>query len=97
MKKSRFNEKQVVKILAEADTGELTVEKLCQKHGMAPATYYQWKKKFRGMSVNEVKRLRELEAENSQLKRLLAEREMELDIVRRVAKKFNLPLKGRSS
>jgi putative transposase len=94
MKKSKFSDEQIVTILAEGDRCETTVDKLCVKHGISSATYYQWRKKFHGLQTDDVKRLRELESENSLLKRLLAEREMDLAIVRRTAKKLNLPLKG---
>lgn len=94
MRKSRFSDEQIVAILAEGDRGEQTVEALCKEHGISSALYYQWRKKFRGMQQNDVKRLRELERENAQLKRLLAERDLEVDAIRSLAKKFNLPLKG---
>jgi putative transposase len=78
MKRSRFTEEQIIKILNEAQAG-MKVEELCRKHGISTATYYGWKTKFGGMSVSEAMRLRALEAENSKLKRLVAE--LSLDIV----------------
>lgn len=78
MKRSRFTEAQIIEILNEAQNG-MKIEELCRKHGISSATYYSWKAKFGGMSVSEAMRLRALEAENSKLKRLVAE--LSLDIV----------------
>lgn len=89
MRKSEFTEAQIVSVLAEGDRKELTVEELCKKHEISIATYYSWRKRFRGMSVEEAKRYRELERENSKLKRLLAERDLEVDALRElIQKKF---------
>jgi putative transposase len=70
--KKRFNEEQIIGILKEAETGMKPAE-LCRKHGISEATYYNWKAKFGGMTVSDAQRLKELEQENSRLKRLLAE------------------------
>lgn len=78
MKRSRFTEEQIIQILGEAQAG-MKVEELCRKHGISSPTYYSWKSKYGGMTVSEAKRLRALEAENSKLKRLVAE--LSLDIV----------------
>lgn len=78
MKKSRFSEEQIIRILEEAKSG-ITIDELCRKHGVAKATYYSWKSKFGGMTVSEAQKLRALEEENSKLKRLVAE--YALDIV----------------
>jgi len=78
MKRKRFTEEQIVKVLNEAQTG-IKIEELCRKHGISAATYYAWKSKFGGMGLSEVKRLKALESENSRLKRLVAE--LSLDIV----------------
>ncbi len=78
MKKSRFSEQQIIKILEEGKSGT-TVDELCRKHGVAKPTYYSWKSKFGGMTVSEAQRLRALEEENSKLKRLVAD--YALDIV----------------
>lgn len=72
MKKSRFSEEQIIGILKEHDSGAKTSD-LCRRHGMSPATFYKWKSKFGGMDVSDAKRLRGLEAENSKLKRLVAD------------------------
>lgn len=70
--KKRFTEEQIIGFLREAEAG-LAVKELCRRHGFSEASYYQWRSKFGGMSVSEAKRLRELEAENARLKKLLAE------------------------
>ncbi|MCG6117772.1 MAG: transposase, partial [Aquimonas sp.] len=68
MRKSKFTETQIVSILKQADAG-LPVKDLCRQAGISVATYYQWKSKFGGMEASELKRVRELEEENSRLKR----------------------------
>ena len=70
--KKRFTEEQIIKVLNEAKMG-LKVEEVCRKHGISQPTYYNWKSKYGGMAVSEVKRLRALEKENQQLKKLVAE------------------------
>ena len=70
--KNRFTEKQIIGVLKEAEAGTKVAD-LCRKHGISDATYYNWKAKFGGMTVSDAQRLKALEAENSKLKRLLAE------------------------
>jgi putative transposase len=72
MRKSRFTEEQIVGIIQEYAAGA-KVSELCRRHGMSDATFYKWKAKYGGLQVCEVKRLRDLEAENGKLKKLLAE------------------------
>ena len=72
MRKSRFSEEQIVGIIQEYAAGA-KVSELCRRHGMSDATLYKWKAKYGGMQVNEVKLLKDLEAENGKLKKLLAE------------------------
>jgi putative transposase len=71
MRKSKFTESQIVAILAEDESG-LAVGDVCRKQGISNATYYQWKSKYAGVSANELKRIKDLEAENSKLMRILA-------------------------
>ena len=72
MKRSRFNEEQIITILKEQEAGMATAE-VCRRHGISSATFYKWKSKFGGLDVSEARRLRSLEEENSRLKKLLAE------------------------
>jgi putative transposase len=76
MKKSRFTESQIVAILKEADGG-LKVAEVCRKHAISQPTYYNWKSKYGGLSVAELKRIKELEAEHAKLKRMYADLAME--------------------
>ena len=76
MKGKRFSEEQIIGVLKEAEAGAGTKE-LCRRHGISEATYYNWKAKYAGMTVSEARRLKQLEAENSKLKRLLADAELD--------------------
>ena len=76
MKASRFTETQIVAILKEADDGML-VKDVCRKHGISDATYYKWKSKYGGMQASDLKRLKEMERELSQLKRMYADMALE--------------------
>ena len=87
MKKKRFKEEQIVAILRDGERGEKTVEQLCRDHGISQPTYYVWKRKYGAMGEPEIKRLRELEKENGRLKRLLAERDLEIDVMREFVEK----------
>jgi len=83
MKKSKFSESQIVAILREGEAG-LPVAQLMRKYGISQATYYNWKAKYGGTSVAELKRLKELEAENAKLKRMYAELALENTAIRDV-------------
>ncbi len=72
MKKSRFTEKQIAYALRQAESG-VPIEEITRKMGITQATFYHWKKKFAGMGVVELRRLRQLEEENKKLKRLVAD------------------------
>ena len=72
MRKRRFKEEQIVRILKEAESGVPTKD-LCRKYSVSDATFYNWRKKYGGLEVNEAKRLRALEEENKRLKKVLAE------------------------
>ena len=85
MKKGRFSEEQMVKILREAD--KLPVVEVAKRHGVSDATIYVWRKRFGGLEAVDVKRLRQLEQENGRLKKLVAERDLEIEVMKEVAAK----------
>jgi putative transposase len=72
MKTSRFSETQIVSVLKEAEQG-LAVNELCRQYQISSGTYYKWKSKYGGLEASELKRIKELEAENSRLKKMYAE------------------------
>ncbi len=86
MKRSRFTETQIVSILKEADAGA-KVKDLCRKHGISDATYYNWKSKYGGLEASDLKRMKELEGELSQYKRMYAELARENDAMRNLIEK----------
>jgi putative transposase len=83
----RFTDEQIVRILEESEQGKLSIAELCRKHQISEATYYAWKKKFKGLQVKEVRRLKELEQENARLKKLLAETILEKEALKEILKK----------
>jgi putative transposase len=85
MKKTRFSEEQMVKILREAD--KAPVSEVAKKHGVSDVTIYAWRKRFGQLEAVDVKRLRALETENARLKKVLAERVMDIEILKDVAAK----------
>jgi putative transposase len=76
MRKAKYSDTQIVSILNEAEAGQ-PVKEICRKYGISSACYYQWKAKFGGLGVSEIKRLKELEAENNKLKRMYADMALE--------------------
>ena len=88
MKKSRFTETQIVSILKQADAG-LPVKDLCRQAGISVATYYQWKSKYGGLEASDLRRVKELEAENAKLKRMYAEQALDIAAMKElIAKKL---------
>jgi putative transposase len=84
--KKRFSEEQIIGFLREVEAG-VAVKDLCRRKGFSPASFYQWRAKFGGMSVPDAKRLKALEAENGRLKKLVAELLLESEVVREALKK----------
>jgi putative transposase len=73
MKKTRHTTEQIIRILREAEGSQRSNEEVCRQHNISPQTYYRWKSKYGGMDLKEAQRLRDLEKENSELKKLLAD------------------------
>ena len=82
MKSGQYSAEQIIKILDQAQKGEQTVAAICRDHGIAEATFYRWRTAYGGMALPELQRLKELEKENSRLKRLLADRLLEIDLLK---------------
>lgn len=86
MKKSRFTEEQIIKVLKQNESGVPTKE-ICRQHGISYGTFYKWKSKFGGMELSDAKKLRSLEQENSRLKRMCADLMLDNQILKDVNSK----------
>ena len=86
MKKSKFCEAQIVFAIKQSETG-IAVNEVCRKMGVSEATFYNWKKKYGGLGVTELRKLRQLEEENSQLKKLVADLSLDKHMLQEVLKK----------
>ncbi len=86
MKKSTFKEEQILKILREQDSGK-KVSEIARQHGISKATFYNWKSKYGGMELHELKRLKELEEENARLKKMYSEKNLDYEILKDVLEK----------
>ena len=86
MKKTRFTETQIVAVLKEYEQGKRVVD-ICRERGIAEQTFYNWKAKYGGMDVNELKRVKELEEENARLKRIVANLTLDIDAFKHVYEK----------
>lgn len=87
MRASRFSEEQIIHLLQQAERGEQPISTFCREYGITETTFYRWRKKFAGMAVPDAQRLRQLEKENARLKRLLAERDLEVDALKAILAK----------
>jgi putative transposase len=83
--RKRYTEEQIVKILREGQGGK--INEICRRHGISEAAFFNWRHKYADMGIPEIRRLRELETENGRLKRIVAERDLEIDAMREVLKK----------
>ncbi len=83
MKGKRFTDEQIIRILHEAESG-IAVADLCRKHNCSEQSFYRWKAKFGGMDVSEAKRLKELERENTELKKMVAEQSLDIRMLKDV-------------
>jgi putative transposase len=81
VKNSRFNEEQIIEILKQSEAGAKTSE-LCRQHGISAATFYAWRSKYGGLEVSEAKRLKQLEEENSKLKRIVADQALDITMLK---------------
>jgi len=84
MKAGEFTDEQIVKILRQAESGEKTIRGVCQENNVTETTFYRWRNKFGGLDAGETSKARDLQKENARLKRLLAERDLEVDILKEI-------------
>ena len=85
MKRARFSDEQIVRILQEADRSPIT--EVAKRHGVSEPSIYSWLKKFGDLGTDDIKRLKQLEQENSRLKKILAERDLEIEVMKEIAVK----------
>jgi putative transposase len=86
MKRSRFNEEQILGVLKEAEAGA-QVSELCRRHGISEATFYSWRSKYGGLEISEMRRLRQLEEANRRLKSIVADQALDLRALKDVLAK----------
>lgn len=87
MKKKRFTEEQIIRVLKEEEETEATIRDICRKHNITEQTFYRWRNKYGGMDVSEARRLKELERENGQLKKLVADQALDISLLKDVNSK----------
>lgn len=86
MKKSKFTESQILKVLRTQEDGK-KVSKICREFGISEPTFYGWKSRYGGITLSELRRIKELEAENSRLKRIVADQQLSIDVLKEVNSK----------
>lgn len=86
MKKSRFSEAQILKVLRSQEEGK-KVSEICREFGISEPTFYNWKNRYGGMTLSDIHRMRELEEENARLKRIVADQQLSIDVLREVNSK----------
>jgi len=87
MKRKRFSEEQIIRILNEAESGSQNIQDVCRQEGITEQTFYRWRRRYAGMKVPEVQQLRQLTHENAQLKKLVVERDLEIESMKELLKK----------
>ena len=87
MKQKRFKESQIIEFLREGENPDIGVKGVCRRRGISEPTFYRWKKIYGGIDESKAIRLKQLEAENARLRKLMVERDLELDVVRETLKK----------
>ena len=86
MKKSKYTEEQIAFALRQAETGT-RVEEICRKFGISQATFYNWKKKYGGLGISELRRLKQLESENNRLKKMVADLSLDKEMLQEMIRK----------
>jgi putative transposase len=82
----RYSEEQIIRVLAQVNNGG-KIDAVCREHGISEPTFHRWKKRYDGLTQNELAKVKSLESENARLKRLLAERDLEIDTIKEVFSK----------
>jgi putative transposase len=84
MKRKLFTPEQIVAVLQQAEAGTTSISEVCRQHGITEVTFYRWRRRYQGMTVSDAKELKRLADENTRLKKLLAERDLEVDALKAV-------------
>ncbi len=87
MRAKRHSEKQIIQVLRESERSGLTNEDFCREHGISEQSFYRWRKKYHGVSEADAHKLKKLEVENARLKKLVAERDLEIEVMKEIAAK----------